>query len=144
MNDSPTNTGDFAPWLHPKAQRWLLSLFDKSDLINEVEAWVFRDSEELNADQLRMATVLLVILGHPKIWPVEQRDRLQKLAARLHTLSKQIRSERTSAVSIAEHKKMATINEEWEYETELLRRRAAISKRTTKVQTPKTWLRFWN
>jgi hypothetical protein len=146
MNEEFRNAAsdESAPWKHPKAQRWLEILFEKSDLIVELETWVFRDSKEYTAEQIRLITVLLVILGHPGIWPEDQRERYQKLAARLHTLSKEFRAERKSAISVAEHKRLEAIHQQWELETEMLRRRADLSKRTTKLELPESWVRFWN
>ncbi|MEZ6093274.1 MAG: hypothetical protein R3C03_03405 [Pirellulaceae bacterium] len=135
---------DFSPWSHASANKWLGMIFSRSELIDEFERWASRDTEHLSEYQLRLLTSLLVILGHPSIWPEEEQARLSKLAMRAHSLVRNYREEKRSAQSVAEHQFRQQVQQDLDVEAELLRRRANISKRTNKLTLPKSWYRFWN
>jgi hypothetical protein len=94
------------PWEGDRAGEWFHSLMQKTRLTKYVEKTlnqpIDEDFPEMN-DQIRAAATILVLLGVSEVWPLEDRERLLKLAiSRLEELlakghaggaTKQIRAE---------------------------------------------------
>jgi hypothetical protein len=133
-----------APWAHPKAQEWLTLILRKSDLVDSLAALIESPAEPLDMGQQRVLTMLLVVLGHPGVWPEEKRELFTRCATRLHSYARQTREEAKLNLKAVEQKTATVVNADWDVELEMLRRRGGISKRVNALALPATWKRFWN
>ncbi len=71
------------PWDNDSAADWFGNLMDKTNLSQLVEEALHEEMEEgfnVDADQIRAAAAVLILLGHIYVWPVDDLDRLLKLA----------------------------------------------------------------
>lgn len=133
-----------APWAHPKAQEWLALILRRSNLVDSLAALIENPTEPLGMEQQRVLTMLLVVLGHPGLWPEEKRELFARCATRLQSYAKQTREEVKLNLKSVEQKTAAVVNADWDVELEMLRRRSGISKRINALSLPATWKRFWN
>jgi hypothetical protein len=72
------------PWDSDAAADWFGNLMDQTNLAEYVEETLQREMEEgflSDADEIRAAAAVLVLLGHTYVWPVEDLDRHLELAA---------------------------------------------------------------
>ncbi len=139
-----TSDESLAPWAHPKAQEWLTLILRKSDLVDSLAALIENPAESLDMGQQRVLTMLLVVLGHPGIWPAEKQELFARCAARLHSYARQTRDEAKLNLKAVDQKAAMVVNADWDVELEMLRRRGGISKRVNALSLPATWKRFWN
>ncbi len=133
-----------APWAHPKAQEWLALILRKSDLLDSLAAVIESPTEPLGMGQQRLMAMLLIVLGHPGLWPEEKQEVLKVCASRLHSLARQTREEAKLNLKSIDQKAATVVNADWDVELEMLRRRSGISKRVNKLTLPVSWKRFWN
>lgn len=140
---------DLSPWAHPKAQRWFATLLERSGFINEVEDTVNLTDDHLELAHCRMLLALLILLGRPGIWPEDKNRVLQRAASKINNIAKksqviQPTSKKAKPLSIEQHKRNSVSRTAIQVELELLRRRAGISNRKSKLPMPSTWGKFWS
>lgn len=141
MNFPPTNS--LSPWAHPKAQEWLVTIFEKSGLLNELENWAFANDQVMDFEHQRLLASLLLILGHPEIWPSTERDRLENMVKGLVEANRIRVLQKPPQLSLEESQRAAALKTEWDVELEMLRRRVGVSRKVNKLEKPRSWCRFW-
>ncbi|MEQ1904446.1 MAG: hypothetical protein ABL888_09695, partial [Pirellulaceae bacterium] len=102
-----------APWAHPKAQEWLSLILRKSDLVDSLAALIENPTDPLDMGQQRVLTMLLVVLGHPGLWPEEKRELFTRCASRLHSCARQNREEAKLNLKAVEQKVATVVNADW-------------------------------
>lgn len=136
---------DLAPWAHPKAERWIDSLFERSGLLTSLRESLEDPYGGLTCNQLRSIVALLYFLSIDGIWPAGQEPLLQKMTMRIHSLAQKIKVETGSRpLTVSEHQEAIHARGQLDHELELLRRRAGISLRKTELRFPPDWKRIWN
>lgn len=136
---------DLAPWAHPKARGWMETLFEKSGLLQSLRDSLENPDADLTCNQLRAIVALLYFLSIGEIWPAGQQQILQKLAMRIHSLSRKLTTDTDSrAMTVAEHQQAIHGRAQLEAELECLRRKVGISQRKSPLAVPPDWTRVWN
>lgn len=141
MSENPET---LAPWAHPKAQEWIKLVLEKSELINEFEKAVLGAQQDLPLHDIRLLSMLAVLLGHPQIWPEERRASFVECANRLNQAARALRERDPLFAKSFEPKAAKLIDEDLQVEIEMLRRRGGLSRRINPLQLPHSWKRFWN
>lgn len=145
MAEKPGESGDLAPWAHPKAQHWFDTLLERSGLLLSLREALEDPRGELTCNQLRSMIFLLYTLSIEGVWPAGQEPLLQRLTMRIHSLAQRIQSlPHKGHQTIAAHQAAIHDRQQLEQELELLRRKAGISKRVTPLKLPPDWQRIWN
>ena len=139
---------DLSPWAHPKAQRWFESLLERSGFVSEVEDVVQLDQDHFELPHARMLLALLILLGRPGIWPEDKQRVLQRAASRIAKAAEQDSGgvsvgKKAKPVTLDQHKRNTVAKKSIEAELEMLRRRAGMSNRKSKLPPPPTWTNFW-
>jgi hypothetical protein len=71
------------PWDSDSAADWFGEMMEKTGLAKYIEETLHREIDDGfpgDADEIRAAASVLVLLGHIYVWPVEERDEHLKLA----------------------------------------------------------------
>jgi hypothetical protein len=80
VKSRPMGTWDLAPWDNDHAADWFGDTFDETKLAERVERTLGLDVVEHHR-AIRAAASLLMFLGRPYVWPIEDLDRHLELAA---------------------------------------------------------------
>ena len=140
---------ELSPWAHTKAQRWFETLLERSGFINEIEDMVNLDEDHMDLSHGRMMLALLNLLGRPGIWPESKKRVLQRSVSRITRLGAQSKDatinvgKKQQPLTIDEHKRKTAAQKAIQDELEILRRRAGMSNRKSKLNAPVTWTNFW-
>ena len=121
----------FAPWDSDAAADWYGDLFDELPLAARVEAALNADPEE-DADEIRAASALLIMLGRTYMWPIDDIDRHLKLAiCQMERGQSVYADEPEFAIAVAD-------------EIAILRSRQANAKDSPVIAQPPSWGNFWS
>ncbi|MEM7456594.1 MAG: hypothetical protein AAF456_19775 [Planctomycetota bacterium] len=145
-----TETSDLSPFAHPKAQRYFATLLERSGFVAEVEEILQLDDDILELSHTRLLSAILLFIGRPGIWPDEQKRVLARAASRLSRQSKQIQEsgnqpkKKRKPLTLSQHQRLSELEETIKVELELLRRRAGVSNRVSKIAQPESWGKLWS
>jgi hypothetical protein len=71
---------DIEPWDDDKAADWFADLFERTKLAQHVEA-ALNGNPNGESEKIRAAASLLIFLGRPFVWPIDDLNRHLALAA---------------------------------------------------------------
>ena len=143
-----SESNDLSPWAHIKAQRWFETLLERSGFINEIEDTVNLDADHMELSHGRMMLALLILLGRPGIWPEEKKRVLQRAVSRVSKMANEAEGKsaptaKQKPLTIDQHKRKTAAQKAIQDELEILRRRAGMSNRKSKLPPPVSWKHFW-
>ena len=121
----------FAPWDSDSAADWYGDFFDEIPLAAKVEATLNADPGEY-ADEIRAAAALLIMLGRPYVWPINDIDRHLNLAI--------TQMEKVLAVYEDEPEFASAVAEE----IAILKSRQTNAKDGPVIPQPQSWGDFWS
>lgn len=119
----------YAPWGNDAAADWFGGLFKDYPLAARVEEALKMDPEE-DAECIRAAAALLIMLGRTYVWPVDEIDRQLYLAI----------SQMEKVLAFQEGPFAAAVAEE----IALLKSRRSNAKGRPVLPQPASWGSFWS
>lgn len=139
---------NLSPWAHPKAQRWFATLLERSGFIAEIEDTLQLDDSHFELGHGRMMLALMIMLGRPGIWPDDKKRVLNRAASKVNKLAnddspKASSGKKPKPLSLDQHQRNAKAKKAVQDEIEIVRRRAGMSNRKSKLPPPETWKGFW-